>query len=448
MMDLVEASDLVLRHAHPIADAAEAVAVGMDHLEVGVRLGRTEKLKRSRERRLAVRLFVKGASAVVSSADLSAASLETLVAECAKLARLTASDPFAGLPDLGEEPPPRDDLELFDSASEQVAADEAIDLARGAEEAALAVDARLTNSEGAEFAVATRQLVYATSRGFRGAQRASSFSLSVVPVARSDGSMQRDYWYTASRHRDDLDDASAVGVTAARRALRRLDARSVATCRVPVIFDPETASSLLGHLAGALSGSSVYRGMSFLRERLGTRIAPETVRIVDDPLRPRGLASRPFDAEGLTSRTNVVVEGGVLQSFLLDSYSARKLGLRSTASAVRSVGESPVAGATNLFLAPGSTSPDDIVASVRSGLYVTELIGSGVNPVTGDYSRGAAGLWIENGALTFPVEGVTIAGNLLEMLASIEAIGDDLAFRSNLSAPTLMIARMTVAGGA
>jgi PmbA protein len=447
-MELLEASELVLRHARPLADASEVVAVGVDRLEVGVRLGRTEKLKRAREHRLAVRLFVKGASAVVSSADLSAPSLEGLVAECAQLARLTASDPFAGLPDLSEEPPPRDDLEVFDPAVERVTAEQAIATARSTEEAALAVDRRLTNSEGAEFSSAARQLVYATSNGFRGVQRASSFSLSVFPVAQSDGSMQRDYWYTASRFLDRLEDASAVGTKAAERTLRRLGARSVATCRVPVVFEPEAASSLLGHLAGAVAGSSVYRGMSFLHDRLGTRIAPETVRIVDDPLRPRGLASRPFDAEGLTSRTNVVIEDGLLRTFLLDSYSARKLGLRCTASAVRSLGESPVAGATNLFLAPGSMSPGEIVSSVKHGLYVTELIGSGVNPVTGDYSRGAVGLWIENGALAFPVEGITIAGNLLEMFAAIEAIGDDLAFRSSLSAPTVMIARMTVAGDA
>src|SRR5439155_11647157 len=265
-------------------------------------------------------------------------------------------------------------------------AEAAIKIARDSEEAALAFDSRLSNSEGAEFSVGARRLVYATSRGFRGEQRSSSFSLTVVPVAVAKGSMQRDYWYTAARHRARLDDPCDVGRKAAERTLRRLGARPVATCAVPIVFDPETAASLLGHLASAVSGSAVYRGMSFLRDRLGGVIGPETLGIVDDPLRAAGLASRRFDAEGLTSRRNVVVEAGVLRTFLLDTYSARKLGQSSTASAVRSLGEPPTAGATNLYLEPGAHSPEGVIGSVANGFYVTELIGSGVNSVTGDYS--------------------------------------------------------------
>jgi len=258
--------------------------------------------------------------------------------------------------------------------------------------------------------------------------------------------MQRDYWYTTARHSAHLDDPRDVGRNAAGRALRRLGAKPVATCAVPIVFDPETAASLVGHLASAVSGAAVYRGMSFLRDRLGTAIGPEAFRIVDDPLRAAGLASRRFDAEGLTSRKNVVVDAGVLATFLLDTYSARKLGKHSTASAVRSLGEPPTAGATNLYLEAGSSSPEEIIGSIANGFYVTELIGSGVNAVTGDYSRGAAGMWIENGELAFPVEEVTIAGNLHEMFAGIAAVGNDLAFRSSLSAPTFKIAKMTVAG--
>ena len=449
-MELADAAALVLERARAHAGVeAEAIAAEADRLEVGVRLGKPEKLKRSRERRLALRIFAGHSSAVVSTADLSASSLESLVGDAVDLARATAADPSSGLADLDGQSSPSFELDLFDPSATEITADEALGLARVAEEAALACDPRLSNSEGAEFSSAARRLLYATSRGFRGEQRSSSFSLSVVPVAKEangDGSMQRDYWYTSARHRRDLDDAADVGRIAAARTLRRLGARSVTTCDVPVVFEAEIAASLVGHIASAVSGSAVYRGMSYLRDRQGQTIAPETVRVVDDPLRSAGLASRPFDAEGLTSRTNVVVDGGVLRTFLLDTYSARKLGLASTASAVRSLGEPPVAGATNLYLEAGSASREEIIGSVGSGLYVTELIGSGVNPVTGDYSRGAAGLWIENGKLAFPVEGITIAGNVLEMLAAIEAVGNDLAFRSSISAPTVKIARMTVAG--
>lgn len=446
-MDLAEATERVISCALRYASVeAEAIAAETDRLDVGVRLGRTEKLKRSREHRVALRIFAGQSSAIVSTADVSSESLDSLVDDALALARATASDPFSGLPDLRDEPPPRTDLELFDPESESVTAEDAIATARAAEQAALDADPRITNSEGAEFSVTARRLVYASSREFRGEQRGSSFSLTVVPVAKNGDSMQRDYWYTTARHRSQLDAPTAVGREAARRTVRRLGARNVSTRQVPVVFDPETAASLLGNVAGAVSGSAVYRGLSFLRNRLGERIAPETVGITDEPLRPRGLGSRPFDAEGLTSRTNVVVEAGTLQTFLLDTYAARKLGQRSTASAVRSLGEPPAAGVSNLFLTPGPYRPDEIIRSVHDGLYVTELIGSGVNSVTGDYSRGAAGIWIENGALAFPVEGITIAGNLSDMLLNIEAIGNDLAFRSGLSAPTLKIGRMTVAG--
>ena len=446
-MNLADAAEFALERARETSVTdAEVVAAEGEKLEVGVRLRKTEKLKRSRERRLALRVFVGRSSAVVSTSDLTAESLERLVAEAAPLAAATASDPFGGLPDLAGEPPPQSDLDLYDAAAETVAADAALDLVRIAEDAALSADNRITNSEGAEMSIATRRSLYATAGGFRGEQRSSAYSLSVVPVASIDGAMQRDYWYTASRHRAALDDPTAVGLTAAERTLRRLGARSVGTREVPVVFDPETAASLVAHLASAVSGSAVYRGTSFLRDRLGGRIAPPSITIVDDALRRGGLGSRLFDAEGLTSRRNVVLEGGVLSTFLLDTYSARKLGKSSTASAARALGDTPIPGPTNLYLEPGDASPADIIGSVRNGFYVTELIGSGVNPVTGDYSRGAAGLWIEDGRLAFPVEEVTIAGNLLAMFAAIDAVGNDLSFRSTISSPTVKIAKMTVAG--
>jgi PmbA protein len=258
--------------------------------------------------------------------------------------------------------------------------------------------------------------------------------------------MQRDYWYSSHRKLSKLEPAAAVGKKAAERTIRRLGARRVKTQQAPVVFDPETAASLLRHLAGAVSGSSLYRKTSFLLGKLGEKIAASGIWIDDDARIPSALGSKPFDGEGLPTRRTPVIEDGVLTSYLLDTYSARKLSLRSTANASRSFADAPAASPTNFFLRPGTTSPEEIIRSVRSGLYVTELSGFGVNPVTGDYSRGAVGLWIENGELAYPVEEITIAGNLLEMFQNIEVIGDDLKLRGTIAAPTLKIAKMTIAG--
>jgi PmbA protein len=258
--------------------------------------------------------------------------------------------------------------------------------------------------------------------------------------------MQRDFWYAVQRQFSRLESPESVGREAARRAVRRLGARKLSTRRAPVIFDPETAGSLLGNLCSAVSGHALYKGASFLIGQLGTRLAPEFVTIYDDGRRPGGLGSRPFDGEGLPTRKTTVVDSGVLTSYLLDTYSGRKLGLASTGNASRAVGESPSAGPTNFYLVPGAASPEEIIRSVRGGLYVTELIGFGVNMVTGDYSRGAAGQWIENGELAYPVEEITIAGNLKHMLANIETVGSDLEFRGRIASPTMKIREMMIAG--
>lgn len=446
-MDLRDAVHRVLCQARTMgASDAEVVAAEGDHLEVGVRLGEVEKLKRARERRLALRLFMEHSSAMCSTADLAESSLSGLVEECSALAHATAPDPYCGLPGTDGPIPTAVDLDLYDTTAESMTAEEGLALARAAEGAALDADRRITNSEGAEFNVDTRRLLYGTSRGVFGEYRTSSYSLTVVPVGSHDGTMQQDYWYTSARHRADLEPPETVGRQAAERVLRRLGARSVPTREVPVIFDSETAASLVGHLATAVSGSSVYRGTSFLQGRLGETLGPPGLTVVDDPLLTRGLGSRPFDAEGVSTRKNVVIENGVLRTYLLDSYSARKLGLRTTGSAVRSLGEAPSAGISNFYLQNGNHDPANIIASVCEGLYVTDLIGFGVNPVTGDYSRGAAGIWIRNGRPAFPVHEVTIAGNLLDMFRSIEMVGNDLRFRATTASPTLKIARMTIAG--
>jgi PmbA protein len=427
------------------ATEADGFLIEEQHFNASVRLGQVDTVKHSREQRLSLRVFAGKASAAASTSDLSRDSLERVVDEATALARVTAEDLHAGLPDPAELIERVTDLELEDDGAEELSPEAKIEVARRAEAAALETDPRIANSEGAEYWDRRARYVYATSHGFARGYATTSFGLSVSPVASAGGEMQRDYWFSAARHRAALEDPAAVGRTAARRALRRLGARKVKTVEVPVVFDPDTAASLVRSIAGAASGPTLYRRASFLLDRLGKRIAAPSVTIVDDGTMPRALGSRPFDGEGLATRATIVVGDGVLESYLLDSYSARKLGLRSTHHASRD-GSGVGVATTNLMLKAGSVSPDDLIRSVKRGLYVTELIGFGVNGVTGDYSRGAAGLWIDNGELAYPVEEVTVAGNLLEMLAAIEGIGNDLVLRDRTVSPTLLVGRMVVAG--
>jgi PmbA protein len=427
------------------ASAADGFLVEEQRFAAAVRLGQVDTVTHSREQRLSLRVFAGRASAAASTSDLSRESLERVVDEATALARVTADDAHAGLPDPALLAADAPDLGLADPEPDALAPEAKIEVARRAEAAALEVDPRITNSEGAEYFERRARYAYATTTGFARDYATSSFGVTVSPVAAQNGDMQRDSWYSIARHRGDVADVGEVGRTAARRALRRLGARKVKTREVPVVFDPDTAASLLRAVAGAASGPALYRRASFLLDRLGTRIAAPGVTIVDDALIPRGLGSRPFDGEGLPSRRAVLVADGVLQSYLLDSYSARKLAMSSTHHAARD-GSGVGVATTNLMLRAGPTPAAELIRSVADGFYVTELIGFGVNGVTGDYSRGASGLWIEGGELAYPVEEVTVAGNLLEMLDRIEAIGDDLVLRDRTSSPTVKIARMVVAG--
>jgi PmbA protein len=437
--------DVLARARARGATEADGFLIEEQHFSASVRLGQIDTVKHSREQRLSLRVFAGKASAAASTSDLSLASLDRVVDEATALARVTAEDPHAGLPDPAELIATVPELELEERGGEEPAPEAKIELARRAEAAALESDPRITNSEGAEYWDRRARYAYATSHGFARGYANTAFGLSVSPVASANGEMQRDYWYSVARHRAALEDPTRVGRTAARRALRRLGGRKVKTVEVPVVFDPDTAASLVRSIAGAASGPALYRRASFLLDRLGKRIAAPAVTIVDDGLIPRALGSRPFDGEGLATRATVVIGKGVLESYLLDSYSARKLGLRSTHHASRD-GAGIGVSTTNLMLEPGPTPPEDLIHSVKNGLYVTELIGFGVNGVTGDYSRGAVGLWIDNGELTYPVEEVTVAGNLLEILAAIEGVGNDLVLRDRTVSPTLLVGRMVVAG--
>ncbi|MGH7208641.1 MAG: TldD/PmbA family protein, partial [Nitrospiraceae bacterium] len=428
------------------ADGAEVIIADGETFSVQVRLSAVERLTKAREKRLGLRVFVGKRSASASTSDFSREALRGLVSDTCTMAAAVAEDDMSGLPpgDLmaGDLP----DLDLYDPT--RLSTEAQIELARQAEGSALAADARITNSEGAEFDSSSGLVLLGNTRGFLGEYRSSHFSVSVSPIASAPDStgMQRDYWYAVQRRFSRLESPESVGREAARRAVRRLGARKLSTRRAPVIFDPETAGSLLGNLCSAISGYALYKGASFLIGRLGTRLAPEFVTIYDDGRRPGGLGSRPFDGEGLPTRKTTVVDSGMLTSYLLDTYSGRKLGMPSTGNASRAVGESPSAGPTNFYLVPGTIAPEEMIRSVRGGLYVTELIGFGVNMVTGDYSRGAAGQWIENGELAYPVEEITIAGNLTQMLADIEMVGNDLEFRGRIASPTVKIGEMMIAG--
>jgi PmbA protein len=428
------------------ATQGDVVMVEGDSFFVTVRMGEVEKISQSGEKRLGLRLFLGNSSASASTSDISRPAIDRLIDDTVQMARATAQDPSSGLPEshlLARAVP---DLALLDDTARSVSVDEKIQMALALEKSALSADPRITNSEGAEFSNGSGRVVYGSSEGFSGEYSGSNFGISVAPVAKENGSMQRDYWYSSNRCFAKLESPESVGVRAARRALRRLGGRKVKTCEVPIVFEPEIAGSLLRSLASALSGYSLYKGASFLAGKLGTAIASDRVTVIDDGTIPGALGSKPFDAEGLPITKKTIVEKGQLKSYLLDTYSAKKLGMASTGNASRSVGEPPGVSPTNFYFAPGAHSAEEIIASVQNGFYITELIGFGVNMVTGDYSRGATGLWIENGRLAYPVEEVTIAGNLKDMLQNIEMVGNDLEMRGRIAAPTIKISRMTVAG--
>lgn len=429
------------------ADVAEASARGGFELSVRVRLGEPELVEEAGHHSVSLRVIREHRVAVTATSDLSEAGLARCVADALELSELSEADPFAGPADPSElAKPPFADLDTFDPAVGAIDAAEALRRATLAERAALGQDARIGLSEGATFARSEGLSALVLSSGFEATQRSSYASLSVAPVAEDEGGKKRrGHYWTGARHAALLEDPESVGREAARRTLDKLGARKIATTEAPVVFDPDVARGLVGSFAGCIVGGSIWRKASYLMEREGTVVASPLVSIVDDPLIPRAPGSRPFDGEGLASRRNQVVEAGVLKTFLCDWYSARKLGRRSTASAGRS-GGSVGPTTTNFILAAGTTAPEAIVSSTLRGLYVTELMGFGFNPVTGDFSRGASGFWIENGQRAFPVSEITISSTLDAMLKDIDAIGTDLVLKTSTAAPTLRVSSMTISG--
>jgi PmbA protein len=446
------AAEVVARAVKAGATDVEAVVSEGDEFSVSVRMGEVETLQESGSRGMGLRVFVGQRSASASTSDLTPDGIAQLVSGAMALARVTEEDSFAGLPDEADFGQLQDDLHLYFEDVYSLPAAERIDRARQAEAAALAFDSRITNSQGGHFDAATGRRVLANSRGFLGEYRTSYCGISAAPLAMdADGAMQRDFWSSSARRIADLESPESIGQEAARRALRRLGARRVPTQNVPIIFAPEVARSLIGHLFEAASGDSIWRSASFLAGQLGQAIAAPNLTLIDDhtmllPAGVGGFGTSPFDGDGLPTRRTIVVQDGVLQTYLLNTYTARKLKMRSTGNATRGLTGSPGIGAGNLYLVPGSETPEALITAVSSGFYVTSLMGFGANLVTGDYSRGASGLWIENGELTHAVEEVTIAGNLREMLLNITAVANDLIFRGSVTAPTLRVDGMTVAG--
>jgi len=434
------------------ASDAEAVVREGDEFSVNVRMGEVETLKESGSRGLGLRVFLGTRSASASTSDLTPDGIRQLVEGAIALAKVTEEDPFTGLPETAEFGSVAQDLHLYFNDVYSLDGKERIEWARRCEAAALAADPRITNSDGGSFDAATGRKVMANSRGFVGGYRTSYAGVSAAPLAMdADGKMQRDGWWSGARRMADLESPEAIGIEAARRTIRRLGARKVPTQRVPIVFAPEVARSLIGSVFEAASGDSIWRHASFLAGKMGAQIAAPSITIVDDnamllPTGAGGFGSSPFDGEGLPSLRTVVVQNGVLQTYLLNTYSARKMGLKSTHNASRGLAGTPGIGCGNLYLEPSQLTPEEIIAQAHTGLYVTSLMGFGTNIVTGDYSRGATGLWIENGQLTHAVEEVTIAGNLGEMLMHVTAIGNDLVFRGSVASPTLRIDGMTIAG--
>lgn len=435
-------SDLIGKARAAGADQADAVLVSGSSISVAVRQGKVEHLERADGRDLGLRVFVGARSAIVSSSSLDPAGFAGLAERAVAMAKVVPEDKYAGLAESWARPEDAD-LDLIDP--HEPAPDLLTDRAKAAEAAAFAVPG-ITNSEGAEGSYGRTEIALVTSAGFAGQRAGTSHSISATALAGSGTDMQRDYDYHSTVYFADLDAPDVIGKSAAERAIARMGPVRPKTGRIPVLFDPRVSGSLLGHFAGAINGASVARGVSFLKDKLHQPVFGAAINIHDDPRRVRGPRSRVFDGEGTPTRPRLLIENGVLTTWLLDSRSARQLGMTSTGHAARGTSSPPSPSATNLYLAAGSMSPDELMADIKEGVYITEMIGMGVNGVTGDYSRGAAGFMIRDGALAEPVAEFTIAGTLLEMFMHLTP-ANDLRFRRGTDAPTVRIEGMTVAGG-
>ncbi|HKD78742.1 MAG TPA: TldD/PmbA family protein [Candidatus Angelobacter sp.] len=441
------ASSVIARAMKSGATAAEAVISEGTEFSTVVRMGKVETLKESGSRAIGLRVFLGKRSASTYSSDLTESGIQQLISGAFELARITSEDPYSGIPEPSQLGVFSGDLQLYYDDVFSLPPEERIDFARRTERAALDADPRMKNSDGGAFDAAVGHRVLANSHGFVGEFRRSYCSMSSAPIAQDEsGAMQRDYWFSLARTMAKLESPEAVGLEAARRTLRRLGARKIASIQVPVVLDPQVAGSILDNIFDAVNGDAVYRQSSFLAGKLGEKVAAGNITVIDDGTIPGGFGTEPFDSEGVPTQRTPVIENGVLKSYLLNTYTAKKLGLKTTGNASRGLAGNPGIGSGNFFLEKGSRTPQQIIGGIKQGLYVVQFLGFGVNMVTGDFSRGASGLWIENGELAYPVEEITVAGNLKDMLNNISEIGDDLEFRGSTASPTIRIDGMTIAG--
>jgi PmbA protein len=438
-----EILDRLLRAAKTAgADAADALYVESVAASVSYRLGKLEDVERAESADLGLRVFVGQRVAFISSTDFSRDTLDALPGRAVAMAKLAPEDKYAGLAPKDRLARDLPSLDLEDPG--EPSAELLIERARDIEAAAMAVKG-VTNSEGGGASFNRSSIAFASSEGFSGRYAGTSHSIGVAVLAGEGVDMQMDHDSATARHTGDLEKPETIGRRAGERAVARLNPRKAKSQRVPIVYDPRAANGLLGHLAGAISGASIARGVSFLKEQLGKSVFAAGINVIDDPHRVRGLRSKPFDAEGVANARRALIENGVLTTWLLDCASARQLGLATTGHAARGTGGPPSPSSTNLYMEPGKLSPEALMADIREGFYITDLMGMGVNQVTGDYSRGASGFWIENGKIAYPVAEVTIAGNLKDMFANLTP-ANDLEFRHGTNAPTLRVEGMTVAG--
>jgi PmbA protein len=447
-LDLRDIATNVIERAMKLgATAAECVARDGSEFSTVVRLGEVETLKESGSKALGVRVFMGNRTANTSTSDLSPEGVESMIKGAIELAKVTGEDPFSGIPEKSQLGQISGDLDLYYDDVYSLSTADRIDYARRAEKAATSADPRIKNSEGGSFDAATGRKVFANSHGFVGEYKRSYCSVSAVPIAQDEhGNMQRDYWFAVSRTLSKLESPEEVGRVAAERTLRRIGARKVKTQKVPIVFDRQTSRALLDHIFEAVNGDAVYRHSSYLTGKLGEKVAGSNITVIDDGTMPGGFGTSPFDGEGVPTRRTTVLQDGVLKSYMLNTYTAKKLGLTTTGNASRGLAGTPGIGNGNFFLTPGTKSPEQIIGDIKEGLLVTEFLGFGVNLVTGDFSRGASGMWIHNGELTFPVEEITVAGNLKDMWNNVAEIGNDLEWRGAVACPTLRIEGMTIAG--
>jgi PmbA protein len=435
-------SDLVKASLKAGATSVDAMGIHSHSLHVGKRLGKTEKLERSEHADIGLRVLVGKKQAIVSSSFQSVGRLQELVERAVAMAKIAPEDSYLGLADSQDIADHLPSLENFDKYMPD--AERLGQMASEAEEAAQSVPG-ITNSEGADASTSQAFVTMVASNGFAGDYHLSSHSISVSVIAGTDTGMERDYDYSSTVFYEDLENPTAIGKRAGERTIKRLNPRRVQTTQVPIVFEPRTGRSILGYLSSAINGASITRGTSFLKDKMGQAVMNPAINIIDDPHRPRGLRSKPFDAEGLLTQKRTFVDKGVLQSWILDLRSARQLKLKSTGNAARGLSSPPGPSPTNMYIAAGKISPRDLIADIKSGFYVTETMGMGVNLITGDYSQGASGFWIENGEIAYPVSEITIAGTLQEMFMQLTP-ANDLEFRYGLDVPTLRVDKMTVAG--